>query len=396
MLLHILMRAMRSLNQPRILQVALAAALLGVIMMLSACIESTQFGATTPSSATSSLQPALIVSPGSTLEPAPASLTLTVVTAAPTSPAETRTPAATAPAPSPTIPPSATPDPFAGLAITELAERGYGGGELEIIDTLEETDTFTRYLITYPSDGLTIYGFLSVPKEGSKFPVAIIAHGYIPPPEYEVEAYTTRYADALTEAGFLVIHPNFRNYPPSDEGDNLFRTGYAIDVLNLIAVIQEQSQDPHGYLRRADGANIHLMGHSMGGGVALRVATVWPEAVKAVVLYGSMSGDEAKNFERIEQWSGGSQEWPELTASPEELAAISPIDHLDRLQAAISIHHSRDDDTVPVAWSEELCGLLQAMQHPTECFYYENTPHTFNGYADSLFIERMISFFRQY
>lgn len=299
--------------------------------------------------------------------------------------------------PTPTITlsntPTATPDPYADLTIAALAARSYGGGELDIIDTLEETDTYTRYLITYPSDGLTIYGFLSVPNEGSKFPVAIVAHGYIPPDEYETEAYTTRYATALTEAGFFVIHPNFRNYPPSDEGPNPYRIGYAVDLLNLMAIVQEQSKDPLGYLRRADGENIHLMGHSMGGGAVLRAMVVRPEMVKAAVLYGSMSGDEVKNYMRIREWSGGTSGDFEAGASPEMIAAISPIYHLDRLQAAVSIHHSLADDVVPPEWSAELCALLEEAEHPVECFTYENVPHTFRGFADTQFIDRMITFF---
>lgn len=282
------------------------------------------------------------------------------------------------------------------MSIAELAARRYGGGELDIIDTLEETESYKRYLITYPSDGLTIYGFLSVPVEGVRFPVAIVAHGYIPPDEYEVEAYTTRYATALTEAGYLVIHPNFRNYPPSDAGPNPFRIGYAVDLLNLIAIIREQSRDPHGYLRRADGENIHLMGHSMGGGAVLRAAVVRPEAIKAVVLYGSMSGDEVKNYEQIRIWSSGERGHFELAASAADLEAISPIHHLDRLRAPVSIHHSLDDDTVPVAWSEELCHVLESKGQTVECFTYENVPHTFRGYADTLFISRMIAFFDRY
>ncbi len=323
--------------------------------------------------------------PAITLPPAtePAIPTATIRPVSPT-PSQTSSPT-----------PTATPDPYAELTIAALAERSYGGGELDIIDTLEETETFTRYLITYPSDGLTIYGFLSVPNEGSKFPVAIVAHGYVPPDEYVTEAYTTRYATALTEAGFLVIHPNLRNYPPSDGGPNPFRVGYAVDLLNLMAIVQEQSQDPLGYLRRADGENMHLMGHSMGGGVVLRVAVVRPEMVKAVVLYGSMSGDEVKNYIRIRQWSGGVSGDFEAAASPEMIAAISPIYHLDRLQAAVSIHHSLADDVVPPEWSAELCALLEAANHPAECFTYENVPHTFRGFADTQFIDRMITFFRR-
>ncbi|NKQ34983.1 MAG: alpha/beta fold hydrolase [Chloroflexi bacterium] len=297
--------------------------------------------------------------------------------------------------PSPT--PRVTPDLYAPLTIDALTARSYGGGQLEIVDTLERNEQFTRYLITYPSDGLTVYGYMNVPNEGSQFPVVLMLHGYIPPAEYQTVAYTQRYADALAEAGYFVIHPNFRNYPPSDEGPNPYRIGYAIDVLNLIAIIREQSQDETGYLRRADADNIHLWGHSMGGGVALRVLAVNNAPyLKAAVLYAAMSGDEDKNNQRILAWTNGRRGQFELAASSEQIDAISPINYLDRINAAISVHHSRDDAVVPVEWSEELCAELAEIDHPYECFFYDGLPHTFNGGGDALFMERVVQFFRKY
>jgi uncharacterized protein len=290
--------------------------------------------------------------------------------------------------------PTATPDPYADLTIAALAARTYGGGELAIEGVIAETAAFTRYLITYPSDGLTIYGFMNVPHVGTQFPVAIVLHGYIPPSQYQTLAYTTRYADHLAANGYLVIHPNLRNYPPSDSGPDPFRTGYAADVLNLIAVIREQSLDETGVLRRADRERIHLWGHSMGGGIALRVATVNNEPyLRSIVLYGSMSGDEALNYERIRQWSGGSSGQFEREATPAQLAAISPIYHLDRLQAAVAVHHSLADDVVPVEWSQDLCARLEALAHPVVCYFYEDLPHTFRGNGDLLFMERVAAFY---
>ncbi len=296
-----------------------------------------------------------------------------------------------------TPPPTATPNLYKDLTIDALTARTYGGGFLQIEDTLEEKETFTRYLITYPSDGLTIYGFMNVPHEGDKFPVALVLHGYIEPNIYKTQDYTTRYADALAEAGYFVIHPNFRNYPPSDNGPDAFRTGYAIDVLNLIAILRQQSQDPVGTLRRADADHIHLWGHSMGGGIALRVITVNNEPyIRAAVLYGSMSGDEKRNYDRIRYWSGGGRGQFELAAPPELMGLISPLSYLDRVNAPIAVHHSVADDVVPVAWSRELCDLLEAKNHDHECYFYEAQPHTFHGYADDLFMERVVLFFRSH
>jgi dipeptidyl aminopeptidase/acylaminoacyl peptidase len=278
-----------------------------------------------------------------------------------------------------------------------LAARGYGGGLVEIVDTLEQNDRFARYLITYPSDGLTIYGFMNVPNEGWNLPVAVVLHGYVSPAQYQTLAYTTRYADSLADAGYFVFHPNLRGYPPSDAGPDPFRTGFAVDVLNLIAIIRQQSLDPLGTLRRADADQIHLWGHSMGGGVALRVVTVNNEPyLRAAVLYAAMSGDERLNYERIEAWSDGAIGRFELDTPPDRLQAIAPIFHLERIRAALSIHHSEADDVVPVEWSADLCDRLEVLGRPADCHFYQGLPHTFYGAGEEAFMSGVIDFFNRH
>jgi dipeptidyl aminopeptidase/acylaminoacyl peptidase len=288
-----------------------------------------------------------------------------------------------------------TPERYAGLAIADLAARSYGDGELRVEQLLAVTDAFTRTLISYPSDGVTIYGFMNVPQGDGPFPVVIVNHGYVDPAVYHTLTYTTRYADALARAGFVAIHPNFRGYPPSQDGPNEFRTGFAIDVLNLVGLVRRLGGQP-GSLRQADPSAIGLWGHSMGGGVSLRSVVVDP-AIKAVVLYGAMSGDEQRNHDRILFFSGGQRgQWEEGEApSAADLARISPINFLDRINAAVSIHHGELDDQVPLAWSVELCGLLERLDKTVECFIYPGAPHTFGGETDQIFIERTIDFFRR-
>jgi dipeptidyl aminopeptidase/acylaminoacyl peptidase len=238
---------------------------------------------------------------------------------------------------------------------------------------------------------------MNVPNNGSIFPVAILVHGYIPPSEYSTIAYTTRYADNLARSGYFVIHPNLRNHRPSDQGPDQFRVGYAVDILNLIAILTEQSRDPVGYLRRADASDINLWGHSMGGGIVLRTITVNNDpAIRSAVLYSSMSGDEVLNFERILFWSNGDDGQFEIEAPGVALEAISPIFHLERIKAPISIHHSDSDEQVPPEWSADLCQKLQAIDHPTECFTYTGLPHTFRGQGDALFMDRVTDFFNRH
>lgn len=298
--------------------------------------------------------------------------------------------------PSPTLTPTptATPDPYAGFTIADLRARSYGDGLLEVVEVMGETPLFTRYLITYPSDGLRTYGFMNVPKNGvGSLPVVLVLHGYVNPDQYNTLAYTTSHADYLAQNGFLTIHPNYRNYPPSDNGPNEFRAGFAIDVLHLIALVQKQGGQP-GPLQLADPSNIKLWGHSMGGGIALRVLVVNSD-VRAAVLYGAMSGDEYKNFQRIFEWTDGRSGQEELAIPPEEMARIAPINHLEAITAAIAIHHGTADAQVPFSWSAELCDQLRALGKTVTCFTYQGQPHYFGGETDTLFRQRVVDFFKQ-
>jgi dienelactone hydrolase len=293
--------------------------------------------------------------------------------------------------PSPSITP--TPDPYAGLTIDYLANRDYGGGELQIVETLQQTSLYTRYLVTYPSEGLTIYGFMDVPVAEGSFPVVIAIHGYIDPDIYQTLDYTTGNADAIARAGYLVIHPNLRGYPPSDNGPNLFRVGMAVDVLNLIAIVKEQAGEP-GVLEKASAQALGLWGHSMGGGIAIRVITVSAD-VNAAVLYGAMSGDEKRNFEAIYGWSDGERGTEELNVPDQALQRISPIYYLDRIQAAVSIHHGGSDELVPLEWSQDLCQRLRELGTTVECFTYKGQPHTLYGAGEQLFNQRAVEFFNR-
>lgn len=298
-------------------------------------------------------------------------------------------------APAPPIAPQLGPDPYAGLAIDDLRRRSYGEGELRVIEPLGVTDAFTRTLISFDSDGLTVYGFMNTPIGDGSFPVVIVNHGYVDPAIYHTLTYTTRYADALARSGFIAIHPNLRGYPPSDDGPNQFRVGFAVDVLNLIEHVRQQAGQP-GPLPHADADAIGLWGHSMGGGVSQRVLTVSPH-VDGAVLYGSMSGDEQLNHERILIFTGGeSGNWPEdRQPTQEDLQRISPNNHLQAISAALSIHHGQYDEQVPTEWSEDLCRKLQELGKTVECFVYDGQPHTFVGDGDALFIERTIAFYRR-
>jgi len=300
------------------------------------------------------------------------------------------------PSPTPTLAPSATltPAPYEQYTIEFLRGRMYGGGNIEVLETMEETDSFTRYLIRYPSDELNIYGFANVPKGEGPFPAIIAIHGFVDPATYETLDYTAPAIDRITQAGYIVIHPNLRNYPPSDNGDNLFRIGMTIDVLNLIALVKSEAGAAELFTT-AIPENIGLLGHSLGGNIAMRVLIVSSD-VKDTVLYATMSGDEMKNAQLLFDTSSDPTFQTELATSPAVIERISPMYYYSDITSPIQLHHGTADTTVPVAWAEETCNAVTAAGVQIECLYYLEEDHTFRRRVADEFYGAMFRFYEMY
>lgn len=311
----------------------------------------------------------------------------------PVSPSDVNPPNAeeTSEASEPSLAPVGRTDPTGMSFIASLRSRPYGGGAIERVRVVADYPTFTRYLIRYPSDDLTIQGFMNVPKDVEPpYRAVVVAHGFVNPDAYPLTPYSTPYADALARAGFLVVHPNYRNHSGSDRGPNPFRAGYTIDVLNLVALLKASPEV------RPDA--IGVFGHSMGGEVTTKAVVVSPD-IRAAVLYGAMGADAWENWRLINNtWAGG---WFlfEGPFSPwrdrEAFALASPINFLDYVQAPIQIHHGTADDTVPLAWSIQLADALKGHGKTVELFKYPGAPHSFwtGSPAYQMLMERTNSFF---
>jgi len=255
-------------------------------------------------------------------------------------------------------------------AVQYLRDKEYGQGELTVVSTMERNGEFTRYFVSYPSDGLTIYGFVNVPEGEGPFPIIIALHGYVRRGEYKTKDYSTRYADSIARKGYVVLHPNLRGFPPSDSGARGdFYSGFATDVMNLLAFAR-QGAGLEGIFKTADAERIGIWGHSMGGGIALRVLGVEAD-IKVAVLYAAVSRD-----------------WRSRVSLLYYDAEFST--------PAFSVHHGRLDGTVPPRWSEELCAQLLEREIEHECYFYEDQEHTFRTAGDALFIQRNIDFFDKY
>lgn len=285
------------------------------------------------------------------------------------------------------------------VSLLALMQKKYDGRDLALGKVLEDNSSYTRYYITYKSGELTISGIMNVPKitpAPNGFPVLILNHGYIDTSVYTNGRGLRREQDYLAKQGFVVIHPDYRNHAESskdlDSEINL-RLGYTEDVINLIYAIKSSK------LTFLNINNIGMLGHSMGGGVAINTLVVKPDLVKAFVLYAPVSSDAKDNFERWmktrnDVYNKIITKYGSFQDSPEFWKNISPVNFFDQVKSPVLIFHGTSDDSVPYEWSKTLENKLVEQGKTVRLITYTPEEHEF-GPKWNDFMKQTTEFFNQ-
>ena len=300
--------------------------------------------------------------------------------------------------------------------IDGLREHDYRSGKIHIRSKLEENDKFTSYLIEYPSDGLTITGAMQIPAGEGPFPVIVMNHGFFSRSVYSSGDGTDRASAFLAEHGYITLASDYRSWGDSDVGNSFFYSGLVIDVINLINAIPS--------LKAADPDRIGIWGHSMGGGVTMKVLTI-DERLQAAVLYSPVSADDADIIARWGMGCFGDIAQGELimgcnssdvipddlprnmqdayrfaASDADTLEKIAPFYHLDSISVPIQIHYGTEDgkylNGTPPQWSVKLTQGLRDAGKQVELLQYEGEGHSFIGQPWFDFMTRTLRFFDQY
>ncbi len=294
------------------------------------------------------------------------------------------------PVPRRTFAPTPTPpDPLQPYYVESLRSRSYAPGTITVVASLGRDPAFTRYLIAYDSDGLRITGVMNLPRGEGPFPVIILNHGYFDPASYVPGDGTQVFANAFARQGYLTLAPDYRLYGGSDDAADPYRTGFAVDLINLIASVPSLPQ------ARADA--IGLWGHSMGGGVALEALVINPPGLRAAVLLAPMSGDAAENYSAIMAVRRDTAPGPDWAIAPQDnpeaYQQLSPINYLQYISVPVQIHHGQSDETVPPAWSVHLAQALTDAGKDAIFYLYPGAGHSFYNGVWSLCLARTVQFF---
>jgi fermentation-respiration switch protein FrsA (DUF1100 family) len=313
-----------------------------------------------------------------------------------------------------TVEPSATPTievtptpTFFPMDIRAMRQTPYPGSEILIEESLDPGANYSRNIASYQSEGLKIYGLLTIPygeTPESGWPAIVFNHGYIPPDVYRTTERYIAYVDSLASNGYIVFRIDYRGHDRSEgEATGAYSNpGYSVDVLNAVTSLKNFPE--------ANSDAIGMWGHSMGGYLTLR-SMVISEDVKAGVIWAGVVGSYPDMLTRWRRstgptptpgFSGGRRwrsDWILQFGSPEENPdfwnGISANSFLQDISGPVQLHHGTADTSVPIELSEILYQQMQNAGKTVEFYTYEGDDHNISNLF-SLAMTRTIEFFDLY
>lgn len=294
------------------------------------------------------------------------------------------------------------------LSIMTMRQKHYTGSVITIEQKLSPGEKYNRYVVSYLSEGLKVYGLLTVPfgkKPVNGWPVILFNHGYIPPAAYSTVASYSIMVNPLARAGYIVFKPDYRGNG-SSEGQPTqpyISPNDITDSMNALYAIKNYSD--------ANPQRIGVFGHSMGGNISLH-ELVLTHDLKAAELMSGVIGDEtgivgwwekritAKSImgndldtsSIIEQML---KEHGTPISNPIYWDAIDSTHYLSFIEAPVQIQVGSADAVVPIAFSSSLNDALQKAGKTVDYYVYSGADHNLAPDTASAMAET-VAFFNKY
>ena len=291
------------------------------------------------------------------------------------------------------------------LSITNLRNGKYEGSDIVIEDTLDPGSNYSRYYVSYKSEGLKIFALLTVPngkKPKSGWPVIVFNHGYIPPIEYKTTERYIAYVDGFARNGYIVLRPDYRGHDRSEgEPSGAYGSnGYTIDVLNATSSVKKYKD--------VDPQKIGMWGHSLGGFITLRNMVVRSD-IKAGVIW---AGVVASYPDLLSRWRrnpprptipSAARGWRQTLIdqfgdpekNPEFWNSISANSYVKDISGPLQLQHGTADSSVPFEFSETLAKQIKEAGTTVELYTYSGDDHNLSNNFNTA-MQRSIDFFNKH
>jgi dipeptidyl aminopeptidase/acylaminoacyl peptidase len=242
------------------------------------------------------------------------------------------------------------------------------------------TAPFDVRRITYAAaDGLEIPAYLTMPRTGSEtgLPLVVLVHGG---PESRDTADFDWWSQALAAQGYAVLRANFR-------GSSLGRKFVALGYGEFGRKMQTDLSDGVRYLVKTgivDPARVCIVGASYGGYAALAGVTLDAPGVYRCAVSIAGLADLRAMLHWIDMRSSTVESpqqrfWYRFMGvndpADSRLDQISPILHVDAVQAPILLIHGHDDTVVPTEQSERMFAALKEAKKDVRYVELANEDH---------------------
>ncbi len=222
-------------------------------------------------------------------------------------------------------------------------------------------------------DGLEIPAFLYLPPKsntGKRPPVLVYVHGG---PESQYRDTFNPLIQYLVAQGYAVFAPNVRG-----------SWGYGKTYVHLDDV--EKRKDAVADLKwgvlwlrqsgQVDGKRVGIMGGSYGGYMVLAALATYPDLWAVGVDIVGIA-NLVTFLENTAPWRRHLREaeYGHLERDRAILAALSPINRVDRIRTPLMVIHGANDPRVPVGEAEQIVAALDARGVPVEYLRYEDEGH---------------------
>lgn len=285
--------------------------------------------------------------------------------------------------------PTATPVAEGPLTLQTLIDLPAAEPSWKTTGAVEALAGETAAGISYESGDISVTGVLRVPPGDGPFPSVVVVHGAVDPDLYQTGGDLIPEQRALVENGYAVIAVDMRGYAGSDGPDTdsslaidpgfgwmtVLDWNMSLDVVNALRLARS------GDVPSLDPSRVGLLGHSLGGLLALDAAVIAPGESDIVVTLAAAPSDFTSALADIESQSPGALDGAmptEIAGVPvdeEYWASISPRSHFDRVTEPLLMIHGTADDATWSVWSEQTVAAWKQTGNQAEVVLLDGADH---------------------